>query len=187
MNKALTSDGSRRTVILHGLGGIGKTQLSVAYMKRYKDSYSAIFWLNATDETTLRRSFSKIAKQILREYPSVNQLNSVSTEEDPDAVIDGVKAWLSLSYNTRWLLVYDNYDNPKLPENTDPTAVDIRKFLPESYHGSIIITTRSSQVKIGYRILMEKLMNIQDSLKILENSSRRENLVNGKGILDLFL
>jgi hypothetical protein len=46
MHRALSGDGSRRTVVLHGLGGIGKTQLSVAYAKRHKDSYSAIFWLN---------------------------------------------------------------------------------------------------------------------------------------------
>jgi hypothetical protein len=29
----LNSDGSRRMVILHGLGGIGKIQLSVVYVK----------------------------------------------------------------------------------------------------------------------------------------------------------
>jgi ATP-dependent phosphoenolpyruvate carboxykinase len=43
MHRTLSGDGSRRTVVLHGLGGIGKTQLSVAYTKRHKDSYSAIF------------------------------------------------------------------------------------------------------------------------------------------------
>jgi ATP/maltotriose-dependent transcriptional regulator MalT len=42
----LCSDGSRRVAILHGLGGIGKTQLTVAYAKRYRHNYSAVFWLN---------------------------------------------------------------------------------------------------------------------------------------------
>ena len=46
MHRTLSGDGCRRTVVLHGLGGIGNTQLTVAYAKRYKDSYSAIFWLN---------------------------------------------------------------------------------------------------------------------------------------------
>ena len=45
--------------------------------------------------------------------------------KDPDDVIDTVKAWLSLLNNTRWLLVFDNYDNPKLPGNTDQEALDI--------------------------------------------------------------
>lgn len=38
MYKTLSGDGSRRTVILHGLGGIGKTQLTVVYTKRHVES-----------------------------------------------------------------------------------------------------------------------------------------------------
>lgn len=99
---------------------------------------------------------------------------------DLTEVIDGVKAWLSLSNNTRWLMIYDNYDNPKSAKNADPTAVDIRHFLPESYQGSVIITTRSSEVKIGRYLPITKLKNVQDSLKILLNASGREALENGK-------
>ena len=61
-----SSDGSRRTVVLHGLGGIGKTQLTIAYAKQHKDSYSAIFWLNIKDEDSLKQSFTKITRQILQ-------------------------------------------------------------------------------------------------------------------------
>ena len=82
-------------------------------------------------------------------------------------------------------MIYDNYDNPKLPGNTDPAAVDIRKFLPESYQGSVIITTRSSQVKIGHPIRIRKLEDVRDSVKILSNASRREGLIDGKDFLDL--
>lgn len=35
-----------RVVILHGLGGIGKTQLAITYAKQYRDECSAVFWLN---------------------------------------------------------------------------------------------------------------------------------------------
>ncbi|KAH9205404.1 hypothetical protein DL95DRAFT_417453 [Leptodontidium sp. 2 PMI_412] len=38
IHKALGSDGSRRVVVLHGLGGIGKTQLAAAYAKQHKES-----------------------------------------------------------------------------------------------------------------------------------------------------
>jgi hypothetical protein len=109
----------------------------------------------------------------------------VDIKEDIDEVIDAVKAWLSLPNNTRWLMIYDNYDNPKLAGNTDPAAVDIRKYLPESYQGSVIITTRSSEVKIGHRIRIIKLEDVHDSVKILSNASRREGLLDGKGFLNL--
>ena len=70
IHRILSGDGSRRTVVLYGLGGIGKTQLSVAYAKRHKDSYSAIFWLNIKDEDSLKQSFARVARQIVRENPS---------------------------------------------------------------------------------------------------------------------
>ncbi|KAN0067790.1 TPR-like protein [Elaphomyces granulatus] len=176
IHRTLRGDGSRRIVVLHGLGGIGKTQLTVAYAKRHKDNYSAVFWLNIKDEDSLKQSFAKVAKQILREHPSASRLSSLDIKENIDEVIDAVKAWLSLPNNTRWLMIYDNYDNPKLAGNTDPAAVDICKYLPESYQGSVIITTRSSEVKIGHRIQIRKLEDVRDSVKILSTASRREGL-----------
>src|ERR1700722_16147505 len=187
MHRTLSGNGGRRTVVLHGLGGIGKTQLTVAYAKRHKDNYSAILWLNIKDEDALKQSFAKVARQIPREHPSASRLSSVDMKENLDEVIDAVKAWLSLPNNTRWLIIYDNYDNPKLPGNMDPVALDIRKFLPESYQGSVIITTRSSQVRIGHTIQIRKLENVRDSLKILSNASRLEGLINSMDFLDLYI
>jgi hypothetical protein len=43
-----------------------------------------------------------------------------------------------------------------------------------------IITTRSSQVEIGYPVLIRKLEDVRDGVKILSNTSRREALVDGK-------
>jgi hypothetical protein len=84
-------------------------------------------------------------------------------------------------------MIYDNYDTPKLSGVTDPAGVDIRKFLPESYQGSIIITTRSSEVRNGHLIQIRKLGDVRDSLKILSTVSRREELITGKDILNLIL
>ena len=101
IHRALSGDGSRRTVVLHGLGGIGKTQLSIAYAKRHKDSYSAIFWLNIKDKDSLKQSFARVARQILREYPSASRLSNVDINKNLDKVVDAVKSWLSLPNNTR--------------------------------------------------------------------------------------
>jgi hypothetical protein len=182
IHKALSGDGSWHTIVLHGLGGIGKTQLAIAYAKRHKDNYSAIFWLNIKDEDSLKQSFARVARQILREYPSARGLSNIDMK-NLDDVIDAVKAWLSLPYNTRWLTIYDNYDNPRLASNTDPAAVDIAKFLPEVYQGSVLVTTRSSEVEISHLIQVTKLVDVRDSLEILSNTSRREGLMHGKHYL----
>jgi tetratricopeptide (TPR) repeat protein len=182
IHKALSGDGShRRIVVLYGLGGIGKTQLGITYTKQYKDSYSAVFWLNSKDEDSLKQSFATVAKQILREHPSAIRLSNVDTD-NLDGVVDAVKEWLGLPYNTQWLIIYDNYDNPKLTRSSNHTVMDIEHFLPESNQGSVIIITRSSQYRNGHSIQIRKL-GIYDSLEILSMVSRREGIISGKNIL----
>jgi ATP/maltotriose-dependent transcriptional regulator MalT len=68
IHRMLRGDGSRHTVVLHGLGGVGKTQLAIAYAKQYKDNYSAVFWLNIKDKDSLKQGFAKVAKQIIRDH-----------------------------------------------------------------------------------------------------------------------
>ncbi|WPG99175.1 vegetative incompatibility protein het-e-1 [Acrodontium crateriforme] len=177
MKRTLTSDGSRRCIVLQGLGGIGKTQLSVAYAVQYRDNYSAVFWFNIKDDDSVKSSFIKVAKQILRDQPSAARLSGIDLNGDIDVVIDAVKAWLSLPNNTRWLLIFDNYDRPKLPGSKDSEAVDIRSYLPEAHQGFVIITTRSLEVRFGHTLSVKKLENLQDSLSILTTSSQRPELM----------
>ncbi|KAI9686745.1 MAG: hypothetical protein M1822_002804 [Bathelium mastoideum] len=179
MHRMLHGHNNRSVVVLNGLGGVGKTQLALAYARRHKEKYTAIFWLNANDDDSLRLSFRDIAQQILedqRDNPSTNRLANLDLDGDRDQVAAAVKAWLNLQNNTRWLMIYDNHDNPKLPHHVNSSAVDIRRFLPRADHGSIIITTGSAQVSQGDRIHVPKLQRIQDSLQILSNTSKRENI-----------
>jgi hypothetical protein len=180
IHTTFNGDGSRRTVVLHGLGGIGKTQLAIAYARRHKDSYSAIFWLNIRDETAVKQSFSAIARRILRYQPSAQYLKDVDLAGNLDDIADAVMAWLGSPDNTRWLAIYDNYDNPRVPGNKDSAAVDIRKFLPDAYQGSVIVTTRSSQISIGRAIPVRKLTSARESIEILSSTSRRELSADGK-------
>jgi hypothetical protein len=67
----------------------------------------------------VEQSFAKVARQILQEHPSASPFSGIdlkdNLKDNLDKVVDSVKRWLSLANNTRWLLIYDNYDNPKLP------------------------------------------------------------------------
>jgi hypothetical protein len=84
-------------------------------------------------------------------------------------------------------MIYNNYDNLKLPNTIDPAAIDIRIFLLELYQESIIIIIRLSQVRIGYLIQIRKLSDIYDSLEILLIILRQKELLTSKNILDLVL
>jgi ATP/maltotriose-dependent transcriptional regulator MalT len=179
MDGLLQDYSSRSCVTLHGLGGMGKTQLAITYARRQKEKYTAIFWLNANDEDSLKLSFRDIAQQVLRHHPSTSILSNIEQETDLDQVVSAVIGWLDFPQNARWLMIYDNFDNPKISSNSDNSAVDIRHFLPRSDHGSIIITTRSAQVRQGERIHVRKLLDVREGLEIVSNMSGREDIEKG--------
>lgn len=174
IHSSLTGDGRlRTTVILHGLGGIGKTQLAAAYARQHRDSYSAIFWLNIQDEISIKRSFERVAKRIIRYHPSARWVCSLGSNANLEDYVAAVNAWLSEKGNTHWLAIYDNYDNPKIRSNKALDAIDIRKFLPDALQGSVIVTTRSPQVPGGKCVPVKKLAHPKDSVDILSSMMGR--------------
>lgn len=54
----------RKVFVLHGLGGIGKTQLSLAYARKHQTAYTAVFWLNGQTHESIRRSIAGIVRQL---------------------------------------------------------------------------------------------------------------------------
>jgi hypothetical protein len=117
---------ARKILVLGGMGGIGKTQIAIRYAKRHYASYLSVFWVNATSESALRTSLRRLAPQILP-GETVNQL-------DDDQLWAQISLWLSKLENSRWLLIFDNHD--------DPNQYQIEQYYPFVAHGSIIITTR---------------------------------------------
>ncbi|KAK3177704.1 hypothetical protein K4F52_009552 [Lecanicillium sp. MT-2017a] len=193
IHQYLSVSPGRQTVVVHGLGGMGKTQLAIAYVKRHRNDYSATIWLNVRDEASLNQSFRIAATRISREYPTLNYLQTAVLDKDYDAW-PAVKRWLEEPKNDRWLLIYDNYDHPSMgvcaramPVSDDynpdqhsavdeqaPEAYDIRQYLPKIDQGMVIVTTRSSIVQIEETLRLQKFCNEEDGLRILETTSSRK-------------
>jgi len=180
IHRELEHDRCRKTAVVHGLGGMGKTQLALAYAQRHKDKYSAVFWVNSKDADTLKQGYAAAARRIYREHPSLSHLKAVAEGGNLDEATEAVKRWLSSVGNDGWLVIYDNHDTPKLPGHDEPGTFDIRPFLPEADHGAILITTRSSQLQLGRLVAVRKLRDINDSLEILAQTSRRDGLALGR-------
>jgi hypothetical protein len=128
----------------------------------------------------MKQSYSQLAKLIWQDCPSASQLGVFTDDKKQDEVVAAVKGWSEHAKNTQWLMVFDNYDNPKVPGNADPGVVNIRQFLPETHHGSIIVTTRLSKVSIGRCMKVGKLEDVRDSLRILSDTSHREGVMDSK-------
>jgi hypothetical protein len=179
IREALQGDDSyRKVVLLQGLGGIGKTQLAVHFLKEVADSYSAIIWLDGKTEDSLKQSFAIAAKRLYKYHPASKLLRRAVESKDIDVTGAAVREWLSAEGNHRWLLVFDNFDNPRLPGVEDPQAYDLQSYFPETHQGSVIITSRSSRLGIGEIISVSKL-GVQESIEILSSTSRRGGLDQG--------
>jgi NB-ARC domain len=150
----------RKVLVLGGMGGIGKTQMAIRYAKRHHTSYSSVFWVNATSESALRISLRRLAPQILP-GETIEQLGD-------DQLWAQISLWLSKLENSRWLLIFDNYD--------DPNQYQIEQYYPFVAYGSIIITTRQPDRVNGYQIKVQLMTNDEDSLNILAMRSGRPDV-----------
>ena len=104
-----------KKLILHALGGQGKSQIALKYCQKSRDSHQGIFWINASSEITTREAFKRIATVLDGKYPS--------GLEDLDQKIQHVLRTLE-RWETRWILIFDNYDSPEV--------FDVRNFFPRS-------------------------------------------------------
>jgi tetratricopeptide (TPR) repeat protein len=107
---------------LHGLGGIGKSQLAVEFAYRYQDDYQLVWWIQASDERSIRRSLVSLARRL-------GLPESDNVEDTVDTVLDVLRRG---DPHSRWLLIYDDAPEPGV----------VSPYLPSGL-GHVIITSRS--------------------------------------------
>ncbi len=126
IDQAFSAGQGPRIAVLQGMGGQGKSQVALEYCHRKKNSpYSAIFWVDATNENTTVGSFQSISERLKSPTDHL---------PDSDTRVAFVLRALTSRF-TSWLVIFDNYD--------DPTAFpNIRDFFPENDLGAILVTGR---------------------------------------------
>jgi Tfp pilus assembly protein PilF len=106
---------------IHGMGGVGKTQLAARYAREHRDNYDVIWWLRAEQPLTLHADLASLAVA----------LGLVGTEAEEQDAMTAARGWLEI--NGRWLLVFDNV----------PVPDAIADLLPEGSGGHVLITSRA--------------------------------------------
>jgi tetratricopeptide (TPR) repeat protein len=115
-----SSDAVTQPQAITGLPGIGKTQTAIEYAYKYRDQYTAAFWVNGESRSSLLSGFLSVAKRL-----DISKRG----EEDINRAAEAVRWWLEA--NSGWLLILDNVD--------DLDAVF--PFIPAG-NGHCLITTR---------------------------------------------
>ncbi|KAL8893266.1 MAG: hypothetical protein Q9192_005438 [Flavoplaca navasiana] len=115
-----------QVLVLHALGGQGKSQTALEYCRRWRTDYRGVFWVNASSRSLAIEWYRRISTALSGQ--------SQARDKDGEQVIDTVKAELE-QWHDSWLLIFDNYDTPD-------GFPDIRRFFPQGEHGHVIITSR---------------------------------------------
>ena len=84
--------------VLHGLAGIGKTQIALEYTYRYRSEYDAIFWLEAEHDWTLTSTYAQISDQLCLLEPKISEDDGA---ERQTLTIQKGREWLQSTGNTR--------------------------------------------------------------------------------------
>ena len=165
----------RKVVVLRGLGGMGKTQLSIEFARRHQLRFSAVIWLDGRSEGRLKQSITAVAGRIPKgQIPESSREHVSHNLRDRDTVVKDVLDWFSIPENNGWLIVLDNVDQTYRDSQADPDAYDVRRYLPQADHGSILLTSRVVELEqLGTTIRVDRVTKEQ-ALKIFKNGYRRE-------------
>lgn len=107
---------------LHGMGGVGKTQLAVEYAHRFAGFYDLVWWLDAENGELIGDQFAALGNEMGCLKPGA-----------PMAVVRS-SVLGGLREQGRWLLIFDNAEDP----------TDVLSWLPGGA-GHVLITSRARE------------------------------------------
>ena len=176
--------GQCKIAVLHGLGGIGKTDIVVQYAWQNLAAYTSVWWIHSATAEVLKQSLITAVQNLIHHlaanYASgqpdyiviahdlgiaglidtSGQLVYSAESNDQERVEGALSKWLSMDGNDMWLLVFDNVDDLKV--------VDRARHFPQSSSGTIIITSRRrGSVHWGTGSIQVEGLEQDDALSLL--------------------
>jgi hypothetical protein len=144
LQELLTAGEAPRTVVLCGMGGVGKTSLAGEYAHRHLAEVGIAWQIPSEDAAVVEQNITELAAQL--------GARDVVDPRDPVASVHAALA----AYPAHWLLIFDNA--------TDEASV--RRFLPPAGRGRIVITSQS-QHWAGFSVLNVPVLESRVAARLL--------------------
>ncbi|MCX4987875.1 MULTISPECIES: FxSxx-COOH system tetratricopeptide repeat protein [unclassified Streptomyces] len=109
---------------LHGMGGVGKSQIAIEYVYRYGKEYDLVWWIPAEQTNLVVQSLIELGEYL--------HLQAGANRSAVPTVLEALRRGRPYS---NWLLVFDNAENPH----------EVRQFFPRNGPGRVLVTSRNSQ------------------------------------------
>ncbi|KAJ5532544.1 hypothetical protein N7494_009096 [Penicillium frequentans] len=166
------------TIVLYGIGGVGKSRLAIEYCYRvqHESPNTWILWVHASNAARCETSLRDLAERAKIPGRQNRHAN----------IFQLVRNWLQDGKIGKWLLVLDNVDDDELlhkpladgtgaqanAQNHTPMQPPL-KYLLEASNGSIIVTSRNKAVALeiaGYKkyLIDVQPMNKAEALDLMQ-------------------
>jgi tetratricopeptide (TPR) repeat protein len=130
------------------MGGVGKTQLALAYAQRHRKDYQLGWWIPAETQLGIITALADLAAVL-----------GLRTEQTPVALAAQVRD--ALAARSGWLLIFDNAP--------DPTVV--AEFLPVAGGGHVLVTSRNSAWQGIAEPVPVDLLTLDEAMQLLVRRS----------------
>ncbi|MFF1460424.1 FxSxx-COOH system tetratricopeptide repeat protein [Streptomyces sp. NPDC058330] len=137
---------------LHGMGGVGKSQIAVEYVYRHSGEFNVIWWIPAEQENLILGALADLARSLgLEVGPQAN------------AAVPAVREALRTGKPfDNWLLVFDNAEDIE----------SVRSYFPNGGPGKIIVTSRNREWERVATPLSVDVFDRDESIALLQRRAR---------------
>ncbi|MDF6017665.1 FxSxx-COOH system tetratricopeptide repeat protein [Streptomyces sp. JH34] len=137
---------------LHGMGGVGKSQIAVEYVYRHSAEFNVIWWIPSEQENLILGALADLARSLgLEVGPQTN------------AAVPAVREALRTGKPfDNWLLVFDNAEDIEA----------VRSYFPNGGPGKIIVTSRNREWERVATPLSVDVFDREESIALLQRRAR---------------
>ncbi|CAM5551802.1 FxSxx-COOH system tetratricopeptide repeat protein [Streptomyces chartreusis] len=132
---------------IHGMGGVGKTQLALEYVYRHQSEYDVVWWIPAERPDRIGQALVALAQRLGLVTSSEASIAGPLVRE---ALCEGRPY-------SRWLLIFDNADSPDV----------VRNYFPTGGSGTILITSRNRRWSVAGPALEVNVFAREESKELL--------------------